>query len=349
MKIAYGICSLGLGHASRSLPLIKELVKEGHDVTVIAHGRSKNYLERSIDDINIIDLPDYPIEYTKTRASFLPNIILKSPAIISSFIEEHEEFVKLQNKYNFNLIISDNRYGIFHQHVPSYIITHQLRLMNPYGLKLLEGLGMIYNSYVSKFFNKILVPDFDENSLSGNLSHNLKFIEKSKIHYIGPLSNFRKLDIKKDIDLLITISGPEPQRTIFENIIIKQIKDFDGKYVIVLGRPDKNENNGNILSFASQEEMEKLYNRAKVILSRSGYSTIMDIFYTGGRAFFVPTPAQPEQEYLAEYLHEKGISGYSTQEEFMLSLINTESYSGFDGGYSIEKTVKRFMDEVITT
>ncbi|MGC8619290.1 MAG: glycosyltransferase family protein [Thermoplasmata archaeon] len=347
MKVAFAVCSLGLGHASRSLPLINALIKEGNEVTVIAHGRSKNYIEKSLENINIIDLPDYPLEYTKTRASFFPNIILKSPAIVSSFIEEHKEFLNLQKKHNFDLIISDNRYGIFDPNVPSYIITHQLRIMNPFRIRTLETLSMVYNNYVSKFFRKIFVPDFEDNSLSGNLSHEIKFIEKNKIKYIGPLSNFRKLDMPKDIDILFTISGPEPQRTIFEEIILREIKKFDGKYYIVLGRPDKNKNDGNIISFASHEEMEKLYNRAKIIISRSGYSTIMDIFYIGGKAFFIPTPSQPEQEYLAEYLYNKNVSGYSKQEEFELNLITTENFTGFDGGYNKEDSVKKFMDEVM--
>ncbi|MGC8565742.1 MAG: glycosyltransferase family protein [Thermoplasmata archaeon] len=347
MKIAYAVCSLGLGHASRSLPLINTLIKEGHDVTVIAYGRSKNYIERSIDGIDIIELPDYPIEYTKSRTSFIPNILLKSPAILSSFIEEHNEFIKIQKRQNFKMIISDNRYGIFYPGIPSYIITHQLRIMNPFRIKSLETLSMLYNSYVSKFFNRILVPDFFENSLSGDLSHNTKFIDKNKISYIGPLSNFRKLDIAKDIDILVTISGPEPQRTIFEKIVENEIKKYDGNYYIVLGRPDLKKNDGKIISFAPQEDMEKLYNRAKTVISRSGYSTIMDIFYTGGKAFFIPTPSQPEQEYLAEYLYGKNVSGYSKQEEFKLELIETENYTGFDGGYSIDKSIRNFMDEVM--
>lgn len=347
MKIAYAVCSLGLGHASRSLPLIKSLIKEGHDITVIAHGRSRNYIERSLEGIEIIDLPDYPIEYTKNRASFFPNILLKSPAIFSSFIEEHNEFVKIHNRHNFNMIISDNRYGVFYPGIPSYIITHQLRIMNPFRIKSLEAMSMLYNSYVSKFFNKILVPDFDENSLSGDLSHNIRFIERKKIRYIGPLSNFRKLDVPRDIDILVTISGPEPQRTIFEKIIENEIKKFDGNYYIVLGRPDMNKNHGNVISFAPHDEMERLYNRAKTVISRSGYSTIMDIFYTGGKAFFIPTPSQPEQEYLAEYLFNKNVSGYSKQEGFRLELITTENYTGFNGGYSIEKSVKNFLDDVM--
>ncbi|MEM0150374.1 MAG: glycosyltransferase [Thermoplasmata archaeon] len=348
MKIAYAICSIGLGHASRSLPLIKKLISEGNDLTIIAHGRSLEFFKRTLSDIRTIELPDYPIEYTNSRSSFIPKLIMKSPAIISSLFEEHEEFEKLQRKENFSLIISDNRYGIFKVGVPSFLLTHQLRILNPYRIKFFETLSMYYNGYVGKYFTGILVPDFEQNSLTGELSHSLKFIDVNKIHYVGPISEYKKKDLAKDIDLLAVISGPEPQRTIFENKVIQELKNFDGKYFAVLGRPEIKMENENIVSFVSTEKLNELFNRSKLILSRSGYSTIMDLFYTGGKPIFVPTPGQPEQEYLADYISLKEISVSINQENFNLSSINYNGIKGFQGGYQLEKTIKNIMDIIFT-
>jgi len=344
MKIAYAICSIGLGHASRSLPLINKLVSEGHEVVILAHGRSLDFFKRATDGIRLIDLPDYPLEYSNSRSSFLPRIILKSPAIISSLFEEHEEFEKINKRENFSLIISDNRYGIFSRNVPSFLITHQLRIMNPYRIRFFETLSMFYNGYVGKYFSGILVPDFENNSLTGELSHGIRFMDKDKIYYVGPISVYKKKDVPKDIDLLALISGPEPQRTIFENIVLNELKKFDREYFVVLGKPESKLENGNIISFASTEKMNDLINRSKYILSRSGYSTVMDLFYAGGKPIFVPTPAQPEQEYLAEYLNLRGISANIRQEDFNLSSIDIDEIKGFEGGYSIEKTIKNIMN-----
>ncbi len=349
MRIAYAVCSLGLGHASRSVPVIRKLKNEGNEVTVFAHGRAKLFLKNIFNDLEIIDLPDYPIEYSKNRAFFFPKILLSLPAIITSFADEHQLFHHIFQKKNFNMIISDNRYGIYNRNVPSYIMTHQLRIMNPYRIRILESVTMIYNSYISNFFKKVIVPDFYENSLSGDLSHNIKFIDKNKIVYIGPLSAYKKKETVKDLEILITISGPEPQRTIFEKIVMKKIKEIeDKKYRIVLGRPDLNNKDEKIMSFASFEQMEDLFNRSRLIVSRSGYSTIMDLYHTGGKAFFVPTPGQPEQEYLAEYLTRKNIAAFKNQEEFEFSEIFEYKYGGFEGGYDTDKSVRNLIDEVLS-
>lgn len=344
MKIAYAICSIGLGHASRSLPVIKHLISEGHDVVVIAHGRSLEFFKRSLEGIRLIDLPDYPIEYTKSRSTFIPRLIMKSPAILSSLFEEHDEFERIHRRENFSMVISDNRYGIFKIGIPSFLITHQLRILNPYRIRFFETLSMFYNGYVGKYFDGILVPDFENNSLTGDLSHGLKFMEKDKIYYVGPISVYSKKDVSKDIDLLAIVSGPEPQRTIFENIVLRELKKFEKKYFVVLGNPEKRIENENVASFLPAEKLNDFINRSKYILSRSGYSTVMDLFYTGGKPIFVPTPAQPEQEYLAEYLSLREISAQAKQEEFSLSSIDVNGIRGFQGGYRLEKTIKNIMN-----
>ncbi len=351
MKIAYAICSLGLGHATRSVPLIEKLINEGHDVHVIAHGRSSHVIKKYFNDIKIIDIPDYPIEYTKSGAALFPYILFKSPRIIEALLKEHSKFVKLFNKENFNAVISDNRYGIFapvNSNAKSFLITHQLRIMNPYRIKFLEDLSMLYNSYLLKYFNKILVPDFEENSLSGDLSHNLKYVDKKKIEYIGPISQYRRIDVGKNIDTLFIISGPEPQRTIFQNIVLNSLKNFDGKYFVLLGRPDREIEGKNIKSFVAKDEMELLLNSSTVIVSRSGYSTIMDLYFTGGKAIFIPTPSQPEQEYLAKYMEEMNLALQINQDYFSISKIflNNNNILGFKGGYTLDKTLERFMESI---
>ncbi len=351
MKIAYAICSLGLGHATRSIPLIEKLINEGHEVFIIAHGRAMDVIKKYFNDIKIIDIPDYPIEYTKSGAALFPYLIFKSPRIIEALLKEHSKFVKLFNRENFNVVISDNRYGIFTpvgSGAKSFLITHQLRIMNPYRIKFLEDLSMVYNSYLLKYFKKILVPDFEENSLSGDLSHNLKYLDTKKIEYIGPISQYKKIDAEKNIDVLFVISGPEPQRTIFQNIVLNSLKNFDGKYFVLLGRPDKEIEEKNIKSFVGKDEMEKLLNSSKVIVSRSGYSTIMDLYFIGGKPVFVPTPSQPEQEYLAQYLEERKLALYFEQNDFSISKIflNNNNILGFKGGYTLDKTLEKFISAI---
>jgi len=345
VKIAFGVCSLGIGHATRSSPLINKLLDEGHEVVLISYGRAAALLRREYKELELYELPDFPIEYPKRAHQFIPYFFMNSNKIVGMMLKSHRRFLELHEKENFDLIISDSRFDVFHRNVPSYLIIHQLRIMLP--LKILRFGIMIYNSYITKFFKKFLVPDFREDSLSGEMSHNLRMIDGSKIEYIGPLSPFRHRDMQRDIDVLISISGPEPQRSIFEKKILEEVGELEGNVVVTLGKPDGGREKGDvkIYSYLTMQEREEIMNRSRLIISRSGYSTIMDLYVIGGKAMFVPTPGQPEQEYLARYLETRGIAGYTHQESLRLKELieGAKRYRGFAGGYDVSSSVENFM------
>jgi predicted glycosyltransferase len=182
--------------------------------------------------------------------------------------------------------------------------------MNPLRIGMLETGSEFFNDFFFKRFKGILVPDYRDDSLSGDLSHNLKKINEKKIHYVGVLSDFRKKKTKKDIDYLISITGPEPQRTILEKKLLSQANDLKGNIAITLGKTEKTEDitqeNIKIFSFLTKEQRENLLNRSKIVISRSGYSTILDLAVIRTKALMTPTPGQIEQEYLSRYHNSKG-------------------------------------------
>ncbi len=350
MKIALGVCSLGIGHATRSAPVIRKLVEEGHEVVVISHGRALSLLKREFPGLKFYDMEDYPIRYTQKAHQFIPLFLKDSRRIIKTMLETHRKFLEIDSRENFDIIISDSRYDVFNRFKPSYLIIHQLRIM----LKsaVLRGGTMFYNSYMTKFFTKILVPDFPDGRLSGEMARNLRFIPEEKIEYIGPLSSFRNLKLNRDIDVLISISGPEPQRSIFEDIVLKQVDSLDGKVVVTLGRPEGDrsvESSAEIHYYLPADKREEIMNRAKLIVSRSGYSTIMDMYVIGGKAGFVPTPGQPEQRYLAKYLASQGVAPWMDQEELDLKkLVDLAgNYQGFKGGYDPDESVRKVLEVVL--
>ncbi len=349
MKVAFGVCSLGLGHATRSAPLIRKLVKEGHEVVIISHGRALSLIRREFPSLRFYDIEDYPIRYTEKAHQLVPMLLKDFRKILRNMVYMHRKFLDIDAKENFDIIISDSRYDVFNRFKPSYLIIHQLRIM--LRAAVLRGGTMFYNSYMTKFFTKIIVPDLPNGELSGEMAKNLKFIPSEKIEYIGPLSSFRNLHLERDIDVLISISGPEPQRTLFEKKAIAQVDNLDGKIVITLGRPEGDahvESSAELYYYLSSEEREKIMNRSKIIISRSGYSTIMDMYVIGGKAGFVPTPGQPEQRYLAKYLHAKGLSAYMPQEALDIPQLveSAKELRGFKGGYQPEKSVEAFMEVI---
>lgn len=311
MKIIYGVCSWGLGHATRSLPVIRKLIEEDNELTIISNDRSLELLKKELgEEIDYFDIQDYPMLLSENSRQFMAKSIVYWPSFIARMESGLQSLKKILENKKYDRIISDGRYDIYSRKIPSFFISHQMRIMNPLRIKMFERGSEIFNLFFFKRFAGVIVPDYKEDSLSGELSHNLGRIDENKLHYVGALSDFKKKNAKKDIDYLISISGPEPQRTMLEEIILKQVEGLDGNIVITLGKSENFEKfvNKNVetRSFLTKEEREDYLNRAELIVSRSGYSTIMDLAVIGKKALMIPTPGQIEQEYLGYYHNNMG-------------------------------------------
>lgn len=355
MKIVYGVCSWGLGHATRSLPLIRKLIEEDNELTIISNGRSLELLKKELgNNIEYIRIIDYPILVSENSKQFMVKSVLYWPLFIRRMNSGLSRLTKILKNRKCDLIISDGRYDIYNRKIPSFFISHQIRIMNPLRIKMIESGSEIFNLYFFKRFFGVIVPDFKEDNLSGDLSHNLRRIDESKIHYVGVLSDFKKKNVKKDIDYLISLTGPEPQRTMLEEKLLPQVDGLSGKIVVTLGKTESEDKfkKKNILtySFLSKEKREALLNRANLIVSRSGYSTILDLSVIGSKALMTPTPGQTEQVYLADYHNEKGTFYSVDQNKIDLScdVEMAKKSTGITRTCDVNKTVENIM-EIVTS
>ena len=353
MKVIYGICSWGLGHATRSLPVMRKLIDENNDLTIISNGRSLDLLRSELgENIEYIDIPDYPMLLSENSRQFMAKSMIYWPLFIRKMQSGLSQLTKMLKTRKCDLIISDGRYDIYSKKIPSFFISHQMRIMNPLRIKMLETGSEIFNLFFFKRFKGVIVPDYKDDSLSGELSHNLKKIDEKKINYVGILSDFKKKKTKKDIDYLISISGPEPQRSILEGKLAPQVQDLDGNIVMTLGKVEKHseikKKNITTYSFLTKEKREGLLNRAKIVISRSGYSTIMDLGIINTKALLIPTPGQIEQEYLSEYHNKIGTFYSVNQSEVNLKkdIEFAKKTTGIKRNCDVNKTVENFMDVV---
>jgi uncharacterized protein (TIGR00661 family) len=333
------VCPLdwGLGHATRCIPVIQSFLNQNCIVLIGSSGSQKVLLQQEFPNLTFIDLKGHEVEYPKSGSMAL-KMLLQLPKINTAIKEEHLWLAKIIDEHQIDLVISDNRYGLWSKKVKSILITHQLFIKAPFGEQLLEKKAQYYFDK----FNEIWIPDVEgKNNLSGDLSHKKPLPEKFK--FIGLLSRFsnkivtsNREDDHFEFDFMAILSGPEPQRSIFENIILKQISTTNLKGVLVRGLPETNEKlkmeNSNIQVFnhLATEEFLTYVQKSKVVISRSGYSTIMDLAALGKKAILVPTPGQTEQEYLADYHFKEGHFYFQSQNEFDLvkTLDKLEDYKG---------------------
>ena len=292
----------GLGHASRCIPIAKILEKEGFEVVFAASGRPLELLIQEFPKNDFIKLEGYNISYPKNGQMAL-SMLSQLFKIWKGIHLEHKQLQQIIDDYNIDGVISDNRYGLYSKKVTCVFVTHQLQIQSPI---LSESLQKINFKYIQKF-DECWVPDSNTHSLSGQLSNanNTPF----KCRYIGALSRFEKLEKTEDLDILAIVSGPEPQRSIFEELLKKQLIASKLKALLVLGKTEENKEedieNLKVISHLNAKSLNQQMVNANVVISRSGYSTVMDIAKLHKKAIFVPTPGQTEQLYLAKYFYDK--------------------------------------------
>jgi uncharacterized protein (TIGR00661 family) len=319
----------GLGHATRCIPIIRELEKNGFTPIIASDGVALQILQKEFPHLQALTLPSYEIEYAKNGGDFKWKLIKNSPKMIDAIFSEKKIVKKWVTAYHLNGIISDNRLGVYSKKIPSVFITHQLNVLSG---KTTWISSKLHQHFIKKF-SECWIPDMERlPNLTGKLGH----LKNSKLNlsYIGPLSRLEKKELPIQYDLMIILSGPEPQRTYLEEKLKKEVKTFEGKVIFIKGiieTEQKIEHVENVTyyNFMTSEDIETAYNESEMVLCRSGYTTVMDLAKLGKKAFFIPTPGQFEQEYLAKRFKRNGLAPYAKQDDFEISeLKDVKLYQG---------------------
>lgn len=322
----------GLGHATRCIPIIRELKDHGFDPVIASDGAALDLLKNEFEDLEFAELPGYEIEYAKKPKHFKWKLILESPRIMKAISKERKLTKQLVDDLALDGIISDNRLGVHSSKVPSVFITHQLNVLSGNTSVLSTAL---HQRYIKKF-DEVWVPDVaEEPNLSGILGH--PDTPVSNVRYLGPLSRLEKLHLPVKYDLFVLLSGPEPQRTMLEEKLLDELKGYEGKVLFVQGKVEDRQTVATqkhikVYNFMNSEQLEVAFSKSSRVLCRSGYTTIMDLVKLEKKAFFIPTPGQYEQEYLACRLDKQGLVPCASQDEFKVEMIEKmEDYKGLGG------------------
>jgi uncharacterized protein (TIGR00661 family) len=312
----------GLGHATRCIPLINELISEGHHVFLAGDGKIKTLLVQEFPDLPFITLKGYDIYYAATKKGLPFTMLLQVPKILEAIRYEHNWLNKAMQEYGFDVVISDNRYGLYHPHAKSIFITHQLLIKTPFRFtdKILQKI----NYYFINRFDECWIPDLELSPyLAGVLAHP-SVLPRIPVKYIGPLSRFTETPSNKGGDqLLVLLSGPEPQRSMLEQKILQQLNHIDKQVLLVRGVPGETSipvaaSHIDIKNHLPARQLEDALQHASMVISRCGYSTIMDLMAMNKRSILIPTPGQTEQEYLAQHLMQHNLALCIAQDKFDL-------------------------------
>ena len=307
-KILYCVLNWGLGHATRSEEIIRNLSKE-NDLILASDGIAKVYLQKTFPNLEVLQMPAYNIQYAKSLWGTRLKLFFLAIFNIPLLSKEKNWVKRVCEEKNIDLIYSDGRFACYHDAIPSIYITHQMNLksgMN-WGDKVLSRL---HANLISKY-SEIHIPDYknDSMSLAGSLSRTPTF-KTPKISYVGPLSRYKNVAKKEEKYILFICSGPEPQRTLLEEGFWEVANNLKGEECIIVrgtNTPkDQKYSGATSIDLCLGEELGDLLAQAKWVVCRSGYSSVMDLHVMDKQhIIWVPTPGQGEQEYLADYLDRK--------------------------------------------
>lgn len=310
------ICPLewGLGHAARMIPIAAELLRQNHNVIFASGEEHLSLLRNELPECSYLNFPGFNPEYSQHLPQYI-SILLKIPLLTYHIFLEHFRLKKIIQKYSIDIVISDNRFGLWNSNIKTVYVTHMPLIPFPVKMKFLEPLGVFIHRQIIRKYDLCFIPDLPgEKNLSGRLSHGMNLPEN--VRYIGILSRFASLrsassELPNFKYNIIILSGPEPQKEILKQKLITLFKEKEPATIILEGKPGESEkirSVGNIILYKHlpANKMKSIISGSGGIISRSGYTTLMDLISLNCRALLIPTPGQTEQEYLADYLSEQG-------------------------------------------
>lgn len=313
MRILVAPLNWGLGHASRCISLIERLQSDGNEVVLGGDGESLTLLRKHFPDLSVLPLAPLNLRYGKGKRQVWA-IVRSLPKIVRSAVSDHKMLADYLRYEQIDEVISDNRFGLYSDRTRCIYMTHQLVVALPRPWRWLEPIVARLHRKIISRFDACWIPDNacgkdSSQGLGGRLSHPEVLPKHSE--YIGPLSRFEGKDYQPDTtySVVAILSGLEPQRTIFENEIVNRYENSDETVLVVRGKIQSpptviKHRNITIIPWLDDKHTAAYLLGAKLIVCRSGYSSVMDMYALGvmNKVDWHPTPGQPEQEYLAEYM-----------------------------------------------
>jgi uncharacterized protein (TIGR00661 family) len=351
----------GLGHATRCIPIIRELITNNCEVLLACEGKIELLLRQEFPQLTYVPLKGYNIHYGKTKWELYGKLLLQIPKILEAINKENDWLDEVIDTYAIDGVISDNRYGLYSDKVPAVFITHQLLIKTTMGEKADRFLQKFNYHFIDEY-TACWVPDVADEAvnLAGDLSHPVNQ-PAIPLHYIGPLSRLqRPVAYTSDKHLLILLSGPEPQRSLLEEILVKQLEAYTAPALLVRGLPGQTDINitvpahVQVVNHLPTSELEQAIAEASYVIARCGYSTVMDLVALQKKSILIPTPGQTEQEYLAAHLIEQGTAFCMMQEHFdlqqALELANEYNYyfPEPETTTSLSNVISAFVLEIIS-
>jgi UDP:flavonoid glycosyltransferase YjiC (YdhE family) len=294
-KVLISPLNWGMGHVARSIAIIQQLIDQQNQVFVACEDDQKAVFECYFSQLHFISHRPYPFQFSG-KGKWAWDLFRQRKKLLERFAEENNEVTVYISDFQIDVVISDHRYGFFSTTKPSIFITHQLHLP----LKWFQKPMQFIHQKLLQNFSSVWVLDEENSSLAGKLSEKIKHKD---LHYIGWKSRFQLSGHdSKACDNLYLVSGPLPYSQDFLNECVEMAWQKSGNNVCIfpsnLVLPLQLPLNLTCLPANDWQDVDAYFRGARFIISRAGYTTIMDLKVLNKKSMLIATPGQAEQEYL---------------------------------------------------
>jgi len=295
--------------------LAEKLQEAGNNIIIGAGEEHQSLFRNELKGLSYVNFEGFKPRYSGILPQYAA-LLLRLPVLIRHIVSEHHRLKSIIHDHNIDIVISDNRFGLWNKKVKTVYVTHQPLIPFPGKLRAFERIGISLHRYIIRKYNFCFIPDLPgEVNVSGRLTHGVKLPGNAR--FIGILSRFKNSDhSNKAIGTAfphntLILSGPEPQRSLLREKMTAILSGKEQSTVILEGKPGvsvEERRSGKIIFYSHlpSSEMQNMISESETIISRSGYSMIMELISMNRSALLIPTPGQTEQEYLAGYLSAKG-------------------------------------------
>lgn len=328
--IHFSVCGIGLGHASRCVPLIRESLKRGCRVTISTYGDAINYFQRLGLRVNAVPALDYGrgrLGEVSLKATMLKNVFLPLKVAAQTMIESH-----LIEDSGADVVLSDTRASaIFASRVtrvPNVLMLNQYRVILQ--KDKWPRAAAFFEDFINAFTvawslsDRVFLADYPPPLTISRENLHMRKADQARAEFIGPIleklpSHYPSRDRLKEMlginpsHPLITVipTGPTPDRNRFVDLVLPLLPTLTEFQVIMTGVKTKNiagDQLRNLRLVEWYEDEYELLSASDIIITRAGQTLTAKALAFGCRLVLVPIPRQTEQESNAKSLVEKRVA-----------------------------------------
>jgi uncharacterized protein (TIGR00661 family) len=304
MRILYGVVGEGMGHATRSMVILRHLQEAGHEIEIVVSGRAHALLAKTFPVLKVHEIAglnmiyeDNEVQRRRTALDF----VKKLPA----FAENFETFTRIAESFRPELVISD-----FESFAYFYAKKHDLPVLSIDNMQIINRCALDVeippdeqaSFQMAKTIVKAKLPHCDHYLIT---TFFFPPPRKARTSLFPPILRDAVLDARpSDGDHVLVYQTSDSFRE-----LVPTLQRMPGRFFVYGLKRDEQLGNVTLKGFSEDGFVRDLAS-ARAVLAGGGFSLMGEAVYLHKPMLSVPLKGQFEQTLNALYLQKLGYGEY---------------------------------------